>query len=198
MIYSLNGTVIEKTNEMAVIDCSGVGFAVQMTKNGLSKLSPVGENALVYIHMIVREDSMDLFGFADTDERDCFKILLGISGIGPKAAASVLSELLPAELASAVATGDTAVITRAQGIGPKAAQRIVLELKDKLTAISSAPVKTNSSVIQQGTASKTIEAIDALMTLGYTQHEAKRAVSSMDISGMSVEQIIKVALKEMM
>lgn len=146
--------------------------------------------------MIVREDSIELFGFCNVSERDSFKTLLGISGIGPKAAAAVLSEFTPGELAAAVATGDTALITRAQGIGPKAAQRIVLELKDKLQGLSSVPVR--QSGVQQGGAAKTIEAIDALMTLGYTQHEAKRAVAAMDINEMSVEEIIKVALKEMM
>ncbi len=196
MIYSLNGTVIEKLNDRAVIDCGGVGFEVQMTRIGLSSLAPVGENALLLIHMLVREDSLELFGFCDNEERDCFRILLGVSGVGPKAALAVMSELTAGELAAAVATGDTALITRAQGVGPKVAQRIVLELKDKLKAISPAPMR--QSVSKQGDASKTIEAIDALMTLGYTQHEAKRAVSSMDISSMSVEDIIKVALKEMM
>lgn len=197
MIYSLNGKLIEKLNDRAVIECSGVGFEVQMTRNGLSQLCQQGEYAKIFIHMIVREDSMELFGFVDYEERDCFKILLGISGIGPKAAASVLSELSPGELATAVATGDTALITRAQGIGPKAAQRIVLELKDKLASLSAYPIKS-SLPKQQGNASKTIEAIDALMTLGYTQHEAKRSVSSMDITDMTIEEIIKVALKEMM
>ena len=196
MIYSLNGIVVEKLNDRAVIDCSGVGFEVQMTRNGLSNL-PLNEKTKVLIHMVVREDSIELYGFVDSDERDCYRILIGISGIGPKAAASVLSELTPSELASAVATGDTAMITRAQGIGPKAAQRIVLELKDKLSSLSSAPIKTVQPK-QQGSASKTIEAIDALMTLGYTQHEAKRAVASMDISNMTVEEIIKIALKAMM
>lgn len=196
MIYSLNGIVSEKFNDRAVIDCNGVGYEVLMTRNGLERLNPKGEKAFVYIHMIVREDSVELFGFTDTDERDCYRILLGISGIGPKAAAAVLSELSPEELATAVATGDTAIITRAQGIGPKAAQRIVLELKDKLKGISVIPTK--SAPVTVGSAAKTIEAIDALMTLGYTQHEAKRAVSNMDISDKSVEDIIKIALKEMM
>lgn len=196
MIYSLNGKVAEKLNDRAVIECMGVGFEVQMTRNGLEALSPVGENAFVYIHMIVREDSLELFGFCSDEERDSFKVLLGISGIGPKAAAAVLSEFTPGELAAAVATGDTALITRAQGIGPKAAQRIVLELKDKIQNLAAVPLKQANQ--QQGGAAKTIEAIDALMTLGYTQHEAKRAVSSMDITNMSVEEIIKIALKEMM
>lgn len=196
MIYSLNGKVIEKLSDRAVIECFGVGYEVQMTRNGISALAARGDNALVYIHMIVREDSIELFGFCNVSERDSFKTLLGISGIGPKAAAAVLSEFTPGELAAAVATGDTALITRAQGIGPKAAQRIVLELKDKLQGLSSVPVR--QSGVQQGGAAKTIEAIDALMTLGYTQHEAKRAVAAMDINEMSVEEIIKVALKEMM
>ncbi len=196
MIYSLNGRITEKLSDRAVIECAGVGFEVQMTRNGLSQLPAVGDNALVYIHMIVREDSVELFGFCQSDEKDSFKTLLGISGIGPKAAAAVLSEFTPQELISAVATGDTAMITRAQGIGPKAAQRIVLELKDKIKNISAVNIK--QSVQQPGNAAKTIEAIDALMALGYTQYEAKRAVSSMNVSDVSVEEIIKKALKEMM
>lgn len=196
MIYCLEGKVIEKFNDRAVMLCGGVGFEVQMTKNGLSDLSPVGQEAKVLIHMIVREDSMELFGFCNPDERDCFKTLLGISGIGPKAAAAVMSELSPSDLSTAVATGDTALITRAQGVGPKAAQRIVLELKDKLGTLSSVSVKMQQP--KQGNASKTIEAIDALMTLGYTQHEAKRAVGNMDLSDKSIEEIIKIALKDMM
>lgn len=196
MIYSLNGNVLDKFNDRAVIECGGVGYEVQMTRNGLSVLAPKGEKAFVYIHMVVKEDSVELFGFADTDEKDCFKILLGISGIGPKAASAVLSQLTPAELATAVASGDSALITRAQGVGPKAAQRIILELKDKLGAISSVPIKVQQ--VTKGSGAKSVEAIDALMTLGYTQHEAKRAVSSMDITDMSIEEIIKVALKQMM
>lgn len=196
MIYSLTGTVLEKLSDRAVICCGGVGFEVQMTRNGLGALPPVDEAATVLIHMIVREDALELYGFCDTDERDCFKTLLGVSGIGPKAASAIMSALSASELAAAVATGDTALITRAQGVGPKVAQRVVLELKDKLKGIVAAPVK--QTVTKQGDASKTIEAIDALMTLGYTQHEAKRAVAGMDISAMSVEEIIKVALKEMM
>ena len=197
MIYSLCGTVAEKLNDRAVIVCGGVGFEVQMTRNGLSLLAPAGESATVLIHMAVREDSMDLYGFADADDRDCFRLLLGVSGVGPKVALAVLSGLVPSELAAAVATGDTALITRAQGVGPKVAQRIVLELKDKLKAMGSVPVR-HTAPAKQGDASKTIEAIDALMTLGYTQHEAKRAVGNMDIADMTVEDIIKVALKEMM
>ncbi len=196
MIYSLTGTVLEKLSDRAVICCGGVGFEVQMTRNGLGALAPVDEAATVLIHMIVREDALELYGFCDADERDCFKTLLGVSGIGPKAASAIMSQLSASELATAVATGDTALITRAQGVGPKVAQRVVLELKDKLKGIATAPIK--QTVSKQGDASKTIEAIDALMTLGYTQHEAKRAVAGMDISSMSVEEIIKVALKEMM
>ncbi len=196
MIYSLTGTVIEKLSDRAVICCGGVGFEVQMTRNGIGALPPIDEAATVLIHMIVREDSLELYGFCDADERDCFKTLLGVSGVGPKAASAIMSQLSASELATAVATGDTALITRAQGVGPKVAQRVVLELKDKLKGIATAPIK--QTVSKQGDASKTIEAIDALMTLGYTQHEAKRAVAGMDISSMSVEEIIKVALKEMM
>ena len=196
MIYSINGTVLDKLNDRAIIECSGVGYEVQMTRNGLGNLSEKGSKAFVYIHMAVKEDSVELYGFTDTDERDCFRILLGISGIGPKAATAVLSELTPTELATAVASGDTALITKAQGIGPKAAQRIILELKDKLKGIVTVLPKTQQ--VSKGSGAKSIEAIDALMTLGYTQHEAKRVVNSMDISDMNVEEIIKVALRQMM
>lgn len=196
MIYSLNGLVADKLNDSAVIVCGGVGFRVQMTRRGIGSLADIGQNCFVFVNMIVREDAMELYGFTDSDERDCFKTLLSVSGIGPKAATAVLSELSPQELSAAVATGDTALITRAQGVGPKVAQRIVLELKDKLKGI--APAQIKSAPARQGDASKTIEAIDALMSLGYTQHEAKRAISSMDISSMTVEDIIKVALKQMM
>ena len=196
MIYSLNGTVIEKLNDRAVVDCGGVGYEVQMTRNGIAGLAPQGSKAFVYIHMVVKEDSVELYGFNDTEERDCYRILIGISGIGPKAASAVLSELTPTELATAVASGDTALITRAQGIGPKAAQRIILELKDKLGAMFVTPTKVQQ--VSKGSGAKSLEAIDALMTLGYTQHEAKRVVASMDIADMSVEEIIKVALKQMM
>lgn len=197
MIYSLCGTIEKKFSDRVVVVCGGVGFEVQMTRNGISQLAPERENATVLIHMAVREDSMDLYGFADSDERDCFRLLLGVSGIGPKVALAVLSGLVPSELAAAVAMGDTAIITRAQGVGPKVAQRIVLELKDKLKSMGTVSVR-HTAPVKQGDASKTIEAIDALMTLGYTQHEAKRAVANMNIADMSVEDIIKVALKEMM
>lgn len=196
MIYSLNGRITEKLSDRAIIECAGVGYCVQMTRFGISALPPVGENAFVYIHMLIREDSVELFGFCNVQERDSFKSLIGISGIGPKAAAAVLSQLSPSELAMAVATGDCALITRAQGVGPKAAQRIVLELKGKLDIVSDAAVHQVGTAM--GSPAKTAEAVDALMTLGYTQHEAKRAVAAMDITEMTVEDIIRAALKEMM
>ena len=196
MIYSLNGKVTAQLGDRAVLECGGVGFEVQMSRRGLDALVPVGGDALVLTHLAVREDAFDLFGFCSADERDTFRQLINVSGVGPKMALSVLSELDPGELAAAVASGDSTMITRANGVGPKLAQRIVLEVKDKLQSFGTLPVKPVSG--EKGTAAKTIEAIDALMTLGFTQHEAKRAVTSMDVAGMTVEDIIKTALKEMM
>lgn len=196
MIYSLNGKVTAKLGDRAVLECGGVGFEVQMSRRGLDALAPVGENAFILTHLAVREDAFDLFGFCTADERDTFRQLINVSGVGPKMALSVLSELDPGELAAAVASGDSTLITRANGVGPKLAQRIVLELKDKLQGFGAVQVKTAPNT--KGAAAKTVEAIDALMTLGFTQHEAKRAVTSMNVADMTVEDIIKTALKEMM
>ncbi len=195
MLYSLNGRVSDKLADRAVIECGGVGYEVLMTRAGLAALPPVGDAAFVYLHMVIREDSVELFGFCDIDERDCFRALLDVSGVGPKAAAAVLSELRPSELALAVATGDSAMITRAQGVGPKAAQRISLELKDRLSVFAAEiPAKQAE---QKGDGAKMLEATEALMSLGYTQHEAKRALAEIDVANKSIEDVIRTALKEM-
>ena len=125
MIASLRGTILEKTGEWAVIECGGVGFHVLFSRHGLDQLNPSGEEAFVYIHMAVREDAMELYGFVDPDERDCFRMITSVSGIGPKGALAILSELTPDELAASVLMGDKANITRAKGVGAKVAERLV-------------------------------------------------------------------------
>lgn len=195
MIASLRGMILEKTGESAVIECGGVGFQVLLSRHGLDQLKSVGEEAFVFIHMAVREDAMELFGFPDPDERDCFRLIISVSGIGPKGALAILSELTPDELAASVLMGDKANITRAKGIGPKAAERLVLELKDKFKGMSSVHVNAASSTPIQGTASKSLEIMEALMALGFTQPEAKHAINGLNLEELTVEQAITQALK---
>lgn len=195
MIASLRGTILDKTGEAAIIECGGVGFRVLLSRHGLDQLKAAGEEAFVFIHMAVREDAMELYGFPDPDERDCFRMIISVSGIGPKGALAILSELTPDELAASVLMGDKANITRAKGVGPKAAERLVLELKDKFKGMSSVRVNTTASTPVQGTASKSLEIIEALMALGFTQPEAKHALSGLDLEALTVEQAITQALK---
>lgn len=195
MIASLRGTVLEKTADSAVIECGGVGFQVLFSRHGLDQLKAAGEEAFAFIHMAVREDAMELFGFADPDERDCFRLIISVSGIGPKGALAILSELTPDELAASILMGDKANITRAKGIGPKVAERLIVELKDKFKGMSPLHVNTAASTPVQGTASKSLEIIEALMALGFTQPEAKHAVGGLDLESLTVEQAITQALK---
>ena len=132
MFYSLSGKLIVKSGSTAVVECGGVGFTCGVTLQTLQRLPQIGEPVTLYTHLSVREDALDLFGFADPAELDFFRLLIGVSGIGPKVALAVLSQLPPDRLALCIATGDAKSITRAQGVGPKVAQRIVMELKDKV------------------------------------------------------------------
>ena len=195
MIATLRGKILDKTGESAIVECGGVGFGVQMTRHGIDRIGAVGNEAFIYIHMVVREDAMELFGFADPEEKECFKMITGVSGIGPKGALAILSELTPDELAASVLMGDKANITRAKGIGPKAAERMILELKDKFKGMTPLQVNHAASTPVQGTASKSLEIIEALMALGFTQPEAKHAINGLDLETLTVEQAITQALK---
>lgn len=197
MIYSLNGTLIYTDINTAVVECGGVGFKCFSTLTTLRKLPQVGSKVFLYTHMNVREDAMDLYGFADTEELRCFKLLISVSGVGPKAALAILSELTPEKLAFCVSAGDSKSITRAQGVGPKTAQRVVLELKDKLKV----DVPESSDNSDFGTVSSTAagnagEAISALVMLGYSQTEASNAVSKLP-QDLSVEEMIKRSLRQL-
>lgn len=197
MIYSLNGTLIYTDINTAVVECGGVGFKCFSTLTTLRKLPQVGSKVFLYTHMNVREDAMDLYGFADTEELRCFKLLISVSGVGPKAALAILSELTPEKLAFCVSAGDSKSITRAQGVGPKTAQRVVLELKDKLKV----DVPESSDNSDFGTVSSTAagnagEAISALVMLGYSQTEASNALSKLP-QDLSVEEMIKRSLRQL-
>lgn len=198
MYYSLRGKLIAMEAGLAVVECAGVGYALKVTGNTLSKLSKTQSEVYLFTHLSVREDAMDLFGFADKGELNCFKMLITVSGVGPKAALSILSELTPEKFALCVATGDTKSITQAQGVGPKLASRIVLELKDKVQndqiaaglAMGDVP---NFAALETGNVK---EAVSALVVLGYPQSQAAQAVARLD-PALPVEELIRQTLKNL-
>lgn len=197
MIYSVKGELIHTEPSLAVVECGGVGYACRTTMNTLKQIGSSGEVKLfTYLH--VREDAVDLFGFADTAELACFKQLLSVSGVGPKAALSILSELSPSKLALCITTGDSKTITRCPGIGPKTAQRIVLELKDKVAKeqhISAVDFAAEPSAVAVG-GNNISEALTALCVLGFAMPQAQAAIAGVDPDA-SVEEIIKHALKNL-
>lgn len=193
MFYSLTGNIIMTDASSVAIDCGGVGFKCNASLNTLSKVGGQGSRITLYTYLAVREDALELFGFYEQSELDCFKLLIGISGVGPKAALAVLSEMTPEKLALAVSNSDAKAVTKAQGVGPKIAQRIVLELKGKLSIAVSDDDNGDISAVNESASSNISEAIGALQFLGYSQHEASKAVKSLDPS-LSVEDMIKKAL----
>lgn len=197
MFYSLTGDIVYKDLSSVAISCGGVAFRCSATLTTINEISDKKGKITLYTYLNVREDALDLFGFYDESELDCFKMLISVSGVGPKAAIAILSELSPDKLALAVASGDSKAITKAQGIGPKIAQRVVLELKDKLKSCVS-QTEDNcgdiTAVSSVASTANTSEAVEALVMLGYTQSEASVAVSKLD-SSLPVEKLITQALK---
>lgn len=191
MIYSLNGILIHTEPGFAVVECGGVGFKCQTTANTLRKLPKTGEKVFFYTYLNVREDALDLFGFADEKELGCFKMLISVSGVGPKAALSILSDITPEKFALYVASGDSKALTKAQGIGSKTAQRIVLELKDK---VSKEQIAVGFQDMPVSASGNTQEAVNALMVLGYTRSEASLAAARQDAQ-LPVEQIVRLSLR---
>ena len=200
MFYYVKGTVAHTAPYLAVIDCGGVGYACRTTNNTLSRLKK-GESARLFTHLNVREDAMELYGFFSESELNCFQMLIGVSGVGPKAALSILSAATPESLAMSIITGDEKALTVAQGIGKKIAQRIILELKDKLAKGQTASIQGESyggSGITVIPENKLSEASAALAVLGYSQGEINLALKGVDLDTLTLEQVIKEALKKMM
>ncbi len=193
MFYSITGNIIASDASSVAVECSGVAFKCNASLNTLKKIGSTGNKVTLYTYLSVKEDALDLFGFYDLQELDCFKLLIAISGVGPKAALAVLSEMTPEKLALAVSNGDHKSVTRAQGVGPKLAQRIVLELKGKLSVDISGDDTDIVSAVSESASSNIKEAVSALQFLGYTQHDASKAVRGLDAS-LSVEEMIKKAL----
>lgn len=200
MFYHLNGIVSDIDLNLAVIDCSGVGYAVNTTTNTLSHIK-LNEKTKLYISECIKEDSFDLYGFATLSEKRCFEMLISVSGIGPKAAQAILCAVTPEGLAMAVMNGDDKAITAAQGVGKKIAQRVILELKDKVSKEmgGSAASELPAMMMQTAAGSKNkSDAIAALMVLGYGTTEINAALKGMDVSDMETDQIVKAALKNLM
>ena len=198
MFYYLDGTVAEILPYLAVIDCGGVGYACKTTNTTLAQLKK-GQRGKLYTYLDVGENAFGLYGFATANELNSFKLLIGVSGVGPKAAMAILSAATPESLAMAIVTGDEKSLTAAPGVGKKIAQRIILELKDKLAQGQIAPGEesyggTGVTVIPQDKAS---EATAALAVLGYGPAEITAALKGLDLETLSLEEIVRQALKNM-
>ena len=200
MYYYVSGEVAHVEPYLAVVDCGGVGYACRTTTFTLSQIKK-GDKAKLFTYLSVREDAMDLYGFASAEELKLFQQLTSVSGVGPKAALSILSASTPANLALSIITGDEKALTCAQGIGKKIAQRVILELKDKLAKGQTASFQGESyggagvTVIPEN---KLSEASAALAVLGYSQGEINLALKGIDLDALTLEEIIKAALKKMM
>lgn len=198
MIYSVSGTLVHLEPGVAVVECGGVGFKCLTSMNTQRKLPNIGGQVKLYTKLNVREDAMDLFGFATLAELSCFTMLTAVSGVGPRVGLAILSELAPEQVALAVASGDSKALTRASGVGAKLAQRIALELKDKVkkmgvSAEGGAPLSPAGVVSAAGNAAN---AVSALAVLGYTPSEAASVVAKFD-SSLPTEELIRLSLREM-
>lgn len=194
MIAQLRGQLISAGIDHAVIDVAGVGYLVGASSKTLAALGPSGGTVTVHTEMLVAEDSIRLMGFATADERDWFRLLTSVQGVGARVALAILSTLAPAELSQAVARGDKAMVSRANGVGPKLAQRIVMELKDKAGGIALGPGP--AAPVAGGAAA---DAVSALLNLGFKPAEAGNAVAAAEDelgTGASLDALVRLALKK--
>lgn len=196
MFYYLDGTVAHIEPYLAVIDCGGVGYACKTTNTTLGSLKK-GERGRLYTYLNVAEGVFDLYGFATQGELGSFKQLLGVSGVGPKAALAILSSVTPEGLAMAVITEDAKTLTMAPGIGKKIAQRIILELKDKIAGEQSADGFIPAAATVAAGGGKAVEAAQALAVLGYSQSDISAAMKGIDADALPLEEIVRQALKRM-
>lgn len=194
MLHSVRGKLIAAEPSCAVVECGGVGFACQITANTARQLPAIGNEVFLLTHLNVREDAMELFGFADRAELTCFRRLISVSGVGAKVALSILSALTAEKVAFSVATGDHKAFTKANGVGPKLAQRVVLELRDKMRDMSDLMPADSAGSGVVSAAGNASAAVDALVQLGFSMGEAASAVGKLD-STLPVENLIQAALR---
>lgn len=198
MLYHVNGELVLCDMTVAVVECAGVGYKLFISGNTLGKIADkLGQKVRLFTFMKVSEDAVDLYGFADEEELEIFKLLISVSGVGAKSAVSILSLLTPARFAQVVTSGDAKAISQAQGIGAKTAQRIILELKDKIAKQSFTADDDSVGVSAAGDIQDNFtDAIDTLLVLGYTRREATAALKGIDPS-VGLENVIKEALKKL-
>lgn len=195
MIARLSGLLAESAADHAVIDVGGVGYLVQASTRTLSVLGAVGGQVMVFTEMQVREDAMTLFAFGSAGERDWFRLLTGVQGVGGKVALAILSTLDADELSRAVATEDKAMVARANGVGPKLAQRIVMELKDKVGGVALGP----AGALPKAAGGAASDAVSALANLGFRLAEAGAAVAAAEAelgTGATLDALVRLALKK--
>lgn len=202
MFYYISGPLAYKESSIAVIDASGVGYKMTVSQTTYDALPAVGNNTKLFTHLSVREDGIELFGFATNEELSAFRLLITVSGIGPKVALSVLSFLTPDKFALAVASEDKKLLAKANGVGAKTAARIILELKDKLAALgggsSVSATEDADNSYNTGETSELGDAIEALLALGYSKPEIALALRGVDTANMSLEDIFRTATKRLM
>ncbi len=196
MLYSVKGTLAHVEPGLAVVECGGVGFKCFISMNTQKALPALEESVFLFTQLNVREDALDLFGFATRSEMNCFKMLTGVSGVGPKVGLAILSELTPEQVAMAVASGDSKTLSRASGVGPKLAQRIALELKDKVKKMEGSQGGMPSGAGVISAASNAANAVQALAVLGYAPTDAAAVVAGFD-SSLPTEELIRLSLKAM-
>ena len=206
MFYYINGNLTHLESNLAVLDVGGVGYKLTVSGTTYDAMPPRSHTnpptVKLFTYLAVREDDMELFGFATQTELASFKMLISVSGVGPKAAMSILSFLTPEKFALAVCTDDRKTIAKANGIGPKTAARIILELKDKMMKESGGALPemgaSPAAVATVPSRGKLSEAIDALVVLGYSRAEAMNALKDVDTATLELEEIIRVSLKKLM
>ena len=208
MYYYSKGELVLASLGMAVVDAGGVGYKMTISENTFRTFPRPGDKhptVTLYTYLSVREDGIELFGFGNERELSSFKMLISVSGVGPKAAMSILSLLTPEKFALAVCTEDKKTISKATGVGPKTAARIILELHDKLMKETTIDSDLSTAVLDHSDVAagapargKLSEATDALLVLGYTRAEAQNALKTIDVQTLSIEDIIKEALKKLM
>ena len=197
MFYHIEGTVTELEPNLVVLDCGGVGYALNATMNTVSYIH-IGDKVKLYVAEAIGENNFDLYGFYTKGEKRCFELLVSVSGIGPKAALSILSYSTPETLALAIMNDDVKALTVAPGVGKKIAQRVILELKDKMSKETAGQeIKLPAAVPVTGQNDTMSDAMAALAVLGYSSAEIAPALKKIDVTDMSAEEIIKAVLKQM-